>query len=66
MVELGEEGPVTNSYGIQRYPMGYVIDKEGCVVQKDLGIDMLTEFLVEKYSEKSEDADSESTDASSG
>ncbi len=66
LVELGEEGPVTNSYGIQRYPMGYVIDKEGCVVQKDLGIDMLTEFLVEKYGEMSDEADSESTDASSG
>ncbi|MCY3627148.1 MAG: TlpA disulfide reductase family protein [Gammaproteobacteria bacterium] len=47
--EGGESGPVTKSYGILRYPMGYVIDKKGCVVQKDLGIDMLNEFLVKKY-----------------
>ena len=67
-LDLGEgeeEGPVSTSYGIQRYPMGYVVDNKGCIVQKDLGTDMLAEFLAEKLSEIPKDVDLESTDASS-
>lgn len=64
--EGGEDGPVSTSYGILRYPMGYVVDNKGCIVQKDLGIGMLTKLLVEKYGEMQKDIDSESTDSSSG
>ena len=51
-IDLGEgeeAGPVSTSYGIQRYPMGYVVDNEGCIVQKDLGTDMLAKFLDETF-----------------
>lgn len=48
----GEEGvSVSTAFGIQRYPMGYVVDNQGCIVQKDLGTDMLAEFLDEKLGE---------------
>lgn len=53
-IDLGEgeeAGPVSTSYGIQRYPMGYVVDKKGCIVQKDLGTDMLAKFLDETFGE---------------
>ncbi len=68
-LDLGEgeeEGPVSTSYGIQRYPMGYVVDNKGCIVQKDLGTDMLAEFLDEKLGEIPEEVESESTDPNSG
>lgn len=71
-IDLGElegEGekptPVQNSYGVLRLPAGYLVDKQGCIVQKDLRIDMLTEFLVEKYGEIPEEAGN-SPDESSG
>ena len=70
LAELEGDGdsptPVQSSYGVLRLPTGYLVDKQGCIVQKDLRIDMLTEFLVEKYGEMPEDDDSESTEASSG
>lgn len=61
-----EDTPVTFSYGVNWYPTGYVVDKTGCILQKNLGIDMLTEFLEEKYGDMPEEVDLESTDASSG
>lgn len=67
-IDLGEgeeAGPVSTSYGIQRYPMGYLVDNEGCIVQKDLGTDMIAEFLDEQLGEMPEDDDMNSTDASS-
>lgn len=68
-LDLGEgeeEGPVSTAYGIQRYPMGHVVDNKGCIVQKDLGTDMLAEFLEEKLGEIPEEVESEYTDPNSG
>lgn len=59
-IDLGEgdeEGLVSTSYGIQQIPMGYVVDNKGCIVLKDLGTDVLAEFLVEKLGEISVDID---------
>lgn len=54
----GEEaGPVSTSYGIQRYPMGYVVDNKGCIVQKDLGTDMLAKILDETFGDISKAAE---------
>ena len=54
--ELDDESnsPVATSYGVTVIPKGYIVDKKGCVIQKDLKTDMLTEYLVETYGEISQ------------
>ena len=64
-LEGTEDSPVATSYGVLRLPTGYVVDKNGCVIQKELRIDMLTEFLVERYGEVSKPGNMEKSDPES-
>lgn len=57
-INLGEieswEGEVAASYGVQFIPKGYLLDQEGCVIQKDLRPEKLKEVLVARYGEAPE------------
>ncbi|MCY4143433.1 MAG: redoxin domain-containing protein [Gammaproteobacteria bacterium] len=57
-INLGEiegwEGEVAGAYGVQFIPKGYLLDSEGCVVQKDLMHENLKEVLVARYGEAPE------------
>lgn len=70
-IDLGEpEGdgstPVAVSYGVHIIPKGYLVDSSGCVLQKDLRIDMLSEVLVERFGEAPRSASDKSLDAGEG
>jgi len=43
------EPPV--SYGVQGFPKGFLVDKEGCIVQKDIRPDRLKNELATRYAE---------------
>ncbi len=40
-----EMGPVAQTYGVQFIPKGYVLDRDSCIVKKDLSTDELDDFL---------------------
>ena len=52
-INLGElefwHGEVATAYGVHFIPKSYLIDKEGCILQKDLPTDLLEEVLVSRY-----------------
>lgn len=54
-VNLGElkgfQGEIARSYGVTFIPKSYLINPQGHIVQKDLSINQLKEFLVQKYGE---------------
>ena len=60
-INLGEleswDGEVATLYGVHFIPKSYLIDGDGCILQKDLPIDLLEEVVVEKF-EEAVDADS--------
>ncbi len=45
--EINEDGwgPISQSFGVQFIPKGYILDEEGCIVKKDLNTDELMDFL---------------------
>lgn len=43
------DGTVSKTYGAQTIPKGYVLDKKGCIIGKDVFPDRLEEFLVAQY-----------------
>ena len=43
------DGTVSKTYGAQTIPKGYVLDKKGCIIGKDVFPDRLKEFLVAQY-----------------
>ena len=45
---------MAGAYGVQFIPKGYLLDSEGCVVQKDLMHENLKEVLVARYGEAPE------------
>lgn len=51
--QIGEDsnavGSVSQTYGAQTIPKGYVLDKEGCIIGKDVFPDRLGEFLAAQY-----------------
>ncbi len=48
--ELGSfDGEVATKYGVRFIPKSYLIDKAGCLLQKDLTTDLLEEVLVNRY-----------------
>ncbi|MCY3885816.1 MAG: TlpA disulfide reductase family protein, partial [Gammaproteobacteria bacterium] len=52
-MNLGEitesNGEIANAYGVQFIPKGYLLDGNGCVIQKDLMKDQLQEVLVAHF-----------------
>ena len=52
-INLGEleswEGEVATMYGVRFIPKSYLINKEGCLIQKDLETDLLEEVLASRY-----------------
>ncbi|MXW53547.1 MAG: TlpA family protein disulfide reductase [Gammaproteobacteria bacterium] len=52
-INLGElesfYGEVATEYGVRFIPKSYLIDKEGCLLQKDLTTDLLEEVLISQY-----------------
>ena len=52
-VNLGEleswDGEVATRYGVRFIPKSYLIDKEGCILQKDLTTELLEEVLAGRY-----------------
>ena len=52
-INLGElesfYGEVATKYGVRFIPKSYLIDKEGCLVQKDLTTELLEEVLASRY-----------------
>ncbi len=56
-INLGElefwDGEVATMYGVHFIPKSYLIDKEGCILQKDLPTDLLEQVLVSRYGELS-------------
>lgn len=56
-INLGEleswDGEVATQYGVRFIPKSYLIDKEGCLLQKDLPTDSLEEVLVSRFGEVS-------------
>ena len=51
-----EETPV--SYGVRFIPKAYLVDSEGCIVQKDLAPEVLKEVLVQQYGEPARSVES--------
>ena len=54
-IDLGEikgwEGPIASAYGVQFIPKAYLVDSEGCILEKNIHTDKLEELLVAKYGE---------------
>ena len=52
-INLGElesfYGEVATKYGVRFIPKSYLIDKEGCLLQKDLTTELLEEVLISQY-----------------
>jgi len=44
-----EETPV--AYGVRFIPKAYLVDTEGCIIQKDLATEVLEEVLIQNYGE---------------
>lgn len=51
-----KETPV--AYGVSFIPKAYLVDKEGCIVQKDLAPAVLEEVLVQRYGESTQSVES--------
>lgn len=51
-----EETPV--AYGVRFIPKAYLVDTEGCIIQKDLATEVLEEVLVQKYGESAKSDES--------
>ncbi|MDE0093545.1 MAG: TlpA disulfide reductase family protein [Gammaproteobacteria bacterium] len=47
----GTETETPVSYGVQGIPKGFLVDKEGCIVQKDIRPDRLKNELATRYAE---------------
>lgn len=52
-INLGElkswDGEVATMYGVHFIPKSYLIDSEGCILQKDLPIELLEQVIVSKF-----------------
>ena len=53
------DGTVSKTYGAQTIPKGYVLDKKGCIIGKDVFPDRLEEFLVAQYGMQKESSSDE-------
>ena len=51
-----KETPV--AYGVRFIPKAYLVDTEGCIIQKDLTPEVLEEVLVEQYGESAQSVES--------
>lgn len=54
-IDLGEikgwEGPIASAYGVQFIPKAYLVDSEGCILEKNIHTGKLEELLVARYGE---------------
>lgn len=52
-VNLGEleswDGDIATMYGVHFIPKSYLIDSEGCILQKDLPVDLLEKVLISEF-----------------
>ena len=58
---LGFDGPTPRTFGVQFIPKTYLLDSEGCIVQKDLETSQLKTVLTDRYGEV-EATDTDSTE----
>lgn len=65
-INLGEleswHGEVAKAYGVRFVPKSYLIDNEGCIVQKDLPTTLLEEVIISHFSETAVEDSSADTD----
>lgn len=54
-INLGEleswDGEIATMYGVHFIPKSYLIDSNGCILQKDLPIELLEDVIVSKFDE---------------
>ncbi len=50
----GSRGPVYNSYGVTFIPKGYVLNKEACIVGKDMSTEELDRLLAAQFADSAE------------
>lgn len=48
----GWEGPTTNMYAVDRLPLSFLIDTEGCILRRNIATNTLEELLVARYGER--------------
>ncbi|MCY3886064.1 MAG: redoxin domain-containing protein [Gammaproteobacteria bacterium] len=73
-IDLGQmdgwEGAIATTYGVLAIPKGYLLDTNGCILEKNIRPARLEEVLVARYGEVAEpsesDAEPESVDADTG
>lgn len=58
---LGFDGPTPRKFGVQFIPKTYLLDSEGCIVQKDLETSQLKTVLTDRYGDV-EATDTDSTE----
>ena len=65
-INLGEleswDGEVATMYGVHFIPKSYLVDGDGCILQKDLPIDLLEEVIISKFDEAVDEESSPETD----
>lgn len=65
-INLGEleswDGEVATLYGVHFIPKSYLIDSEGCILQKDLPIDLLEKVVVSRFDKADSEESSLQTD----
>lgn len=65
-INLGEleswDGEVATMYGVHFIPKSYLIDSDGCILQKDLPIDLLEDVVVSKFDEITNEESTTETD----
>ncbi|MXX94099.1 MAG: TlpA family protein disulfide reductase [Gammaproteobacteria bacterium] len=54
---LGFDGPTPRKFGVQFIPKTYLLDSEGCIVQKDLETSQLKTVLTDRYGDVEEPTD---------
>ena len=66
-INLGEleswDGEIATMYGVHFIPKSYLIDSDGCILQKDLPTNLLEQVLVRQFDEKNPDSSVLETDA---
>ena len=61
----GSRGPVYNSYGVTFIPKGYVLNKDACIVGKDMSTDELDRLLAAQFNDSVElNAEQDTSDVS--
>lgn len=55
----GWEGKTTRAYGVRHIPKSYLLDSQGCIIQKDIVIEDLKDVLIARFGDASSGDSSE-------